>query len=62
MTEQNENTGSDYKCCDYTEKNEKQNVRQIKQVGIPGPQGAFSDKVNPHNDSFNDEPVVQCDV
>ena len=45
-----------------TEKNEKQYVRQITQLGIPGTQGAFSDKITPDIESFTDEPVVQCDV
>ena len=39
-----------------TEKNEK--IR----IGIPGTQGAFSDKVTPGINDFIDEPVVQCDV
>ena len=45
-----------------TEKNEKQYVRQITQLGIPGTQGTFSDKITPDIESFTDEPVVQCDV
>ena len=40
----------------------KNNVRQIIQLGIPGSQGTFSDKVNPVIDGFTDEPVAQCDV
>ena len=33
-----------------------------KQLGIPGPQGAFSDKVILDIDGFTDKTVVQCDV
>ena len=45
-----------------TEKNEKQYVRQVIQLGIGGTQGALSDKVTTDIDGFTDEPVVQCDV
>ena len=31
-------------------------------AGIPGTQGAFSDKVTPYIDLVTGEPVVQCDV
>ena len=41
-----------------TEKNEK----LYQTTGIPGTQGAFSDKVTPDIDGFTDEPVVQCEV
>ena len=46
-----------------TEKNEKQYMRQIIQLRIPGPQEAFSDEVTPPDfDDFTDGQVVQCDV
>ena len=45
-----------------TQKNVKQYVRKIIQLGIRGIQGAFSDKVTPSIYGFTDEPVVQCDV
>ena len=41
-----------------TERNEK----LCQTTGIPGTQGAFSDKLTPNIDVFIDEPVVQCDV
>ena len=41
-----------------TEKNEN----LCRTTGIPGTQGAFSDKVTPYIDGFTDEPVVQCNV
>ena len=40
----------------------KMRSNQIIQLGIPGPQGAFSDKVILDIDGFTDKPVVQCDV
>ena len=52
-----------------TEKNEKQYVRicpiyigQIIQLGIPGTEEAFSDKVTPDIDGFTEESVVRYDV
>ena len=41
-----------------TEKNEK----LCHATGIPGTQGAFSDKVTPNINGFTDETVVQYDV
>ena len=38
-----------------TEKNEKQYVRQITQLGIRGTQGEISDKVIPDIDGFADD-------
>ena len=56
-----QNTRSDFKCCDYSEKNKKQYVRL--QLSIPEIQGAFLDKVTPDVDGFTNETVVhQCDV
>ena len=40
----------------------KQYVRQTIQLGIPGPQGPFSDKVTSDTDGFTDKPVVRYDV
>ena len=51
-----ENTSSDFKYCDYNEKNEKQYVRL--QLSIPGTQGAFSDKVAPDIDYFKNFNVM----
>ena len=51
-----ENTSSDFKYCDYNEKNEKQYVRL--QLSIPGTQGAFSDKVAPYIDYFKNFNVM----
>ena len=45
-----------------TQKNVKQYVRKIIQLGIQGTQGAFTDKVTPNIYDLTDEPVVQCDV
>ena len=39
-----------------------ENKEQCQITGIPGTQGAFSDKVTPDIDGFTDEPAVQCDV
>ena len=41
-----------------TEKNEK----ICQTTGLPGTQGAFSNKVNPDIDGFTDEPVEQFNV
>ena len=38
-----------------TEKNEKQYVRQITQLGIRGTRGEISDKVTPDIDGFADD-------
>ena len=35
----------------------KKYIRQITQIGIPGPQATFSAKVTPDIDGFSDEPV-----
>ena len=40
----------------------KKNEKLYQTTGIPGTQGAFSDKVTPDIDGFTDEPVVQCEV
>ena len=47
----------DFKFCYYWEK-----LKIIQTTGIPGVQGAFSDKVTPDIDVFTDELVVQYDV
>ena len=45
-----------------TEKNEKQYFRQIIQLDLKGPLGAFSDQGTTETDSFTNKPVVQCNV
>ena len=40
----------------------KKYIRQIIQIGIPGPQATFSAKVTPDIDGLSDEPVVHYDV
>ena len=57
-TSEYENTRSGVKCCIT----EKKTTYQLNHVDIPGPRGAFSDKVTFDIDCLTDGPVVQCDV